>query len=290
MLGLGPLITFMHHVARHPAPLSVRANAVARFAYRQAHKRFAKASLMTRWEGLVLEVPADAHFAAAAYYMGRPDFWEFAFLERFLRPGDTVVDVGANVGVYALFLAKGVGPTGRVLACEPEPTNLDRLKRNIANNHLTQIELVESAIGARVGSVSFLAGQDTVGHMVDNGAAGNANHSAASTLEVPITTLDALCNDTRIAFIKVDVEGFEVDVLRGAQELAKKGMPLVWQLELELANGATPTVTLLKDAGYRFFTYDPVARTLVARGVRGRVGNNVLAIRDLDAVLERLDA
>lgn len=278
------LATFVRHALHHPSPWPNRAAALVRFGARQVHKRLVRAPLHVTWEGFELEVPPEAKFAAAAFYFGRPDWWEFAFIEKLLRAGDTAADVGANVGIYTLFLAKCVGAGGRVHACEPDPANLVLLKRQVERNQLSQVQLVEAAVGDRVGVARFAAGQDTVGHL--------ATGPGPGTIEVPLTTLDAVYPEAGPVFVKVDVEGFELDVVRGAQRLMARGRPLAWQLELlDHGPGRRPddVARLLRDHGYAFFRYDPNSGALVAADWRKPDGNNLLAVRDLEAVLERLN-
>jgi FkbM family methyltransferase len=278
------LYTFVAHVARRPEPARRRALALARFGYRQLHKRLTGDALVVPWEGLRLEVPVDAKSAASAFYFGRHDGWEFAFIERLLRPGDVVADVGANAGVYALFLARCVGPSGRVVAFEPERHNLALLRRQLDRNALAQVEVVEAAVGDRPGTARFLAHRDAVGRFAHEGEA------VADVVEVPVTTFDARFPGDAPVFVKVDVEGFEVDVLRGAEALLARGGPLAWQLEISdggAGRGPDVLAGLLTGAGYSFFRYDPRAG-LVAWDWRNPDGNNLLAIRDLPAVLDRL--
>lgn len=280
------LYTFVAHVARRPEPARDRALAIAKFGYRQIHKRITGESLVVPWEGLRLEVPTDATSAASAFYFGRHDGWEFSFIERLLRHGDVVADVGANAGVYTLFLARCVGPSGKVVAFEPEQHNVALLRRQLDRNALGQVEIVEAAVGAQPGVARFLAHRDAVGRLAREG------ESANDVVEVPVTTLDDRFPEAGPVFVKVDVEGFELDVVRGAEALLARGRPIVWQLEISDGGpGRTPEVLagLLEKAGYSFFRYDPRAG-LVAWSWRKPDGNNLLAVRDVPWVLDRLAA
>jgi FkbM family methyltransferase len=275
---------FLLHTLGHQSSLSNRAMALARIAHRQAHKRITGTSLFVTWEGFSLEVQPDSHYAALAYYYGWPDYWELSFLDRFLRPGDVVVDVGANVGIYAMFMAKRVGSGGRVVACEPDATNLARLRANLDRNGLAQVRVLDTGIGDYVGVASFQKGRDTVGQVLrDSGGSG--------AVQIPMTTLDAaLAGLADPTFVKVDVEGFEAEVAAGAAELAKRGAPLVWQVEL-WGIGNPPErqrlATLLEERSYAFYAYDPQTRALVPKDHR-ECRHNLFAIRDVRAVQDRL--
>ncbi len=280
MSQLHDVATFCRAAWRHQSPLPNRVRALGRFVYRQAHKRIVGKPLTIAWEGMTLEIPVDSTSASAAYYFGRQDAWEFAFLERFLRPGDSVADVGANVGVYTLFLAKLVGATGKVFACEPEPQNLERLRGNVQKNQLRQVEIVPAAIGAVAGEAHFLSGQDSVGHLTDR----------PEGIVVPLQTLAATCAARPPIFVKVDVEGYEQGVIEGARGLMSAGMPLVWLLEspdFEEGSGRGELAGLAS-LGYDFFSFDPIRGVLVPSHPRDRNGNNHLAIRKGGQVAERL--
>jgi FkbM family methyltransferase len=274
--------SFIRLVLHHPSSFENRVRALRRFLFRQMRKRVTSRPLIIQWEGMLLEVGMHARAAAAAYYLGRPDWWEFDFIERFVRPGDVAVDVGANVGVYSLFLAQRVGPSGSIIACEPDPDNAAALAANLARNHLQQVHVVQAAIADREGRVPFAAGRHTMSRIAEN--------SAVATCRVPVTTLDTLCAGTRPLFAKVDVEGAEHLVLRGARALMAAGAPPVWQLEIDpdRREQTTHLAHELAASGYRTYAWDAESRTLRTRRVDEPCGKNLLAIADRSVVERRL--
>jgi FkbM family methyltransferase len=277
---LGDVSRFLRVVMHHPG-IDNRLAALGRFVVRQTHKRVVGGPLVVRWEGMQLAVAPDSPSAAAAYYFGRPDWWEFDFLERFLRGGDCVLDVGANVGVYALFMAKLVGPHGRVLACEPDPDNAAALRANLSRNAFAHVQLVDAAVGESQGSVGFVAGQRTQSRIARGGEATNA--------VAALTTVDALCADQAPLFAKIDVEGAEDAVLRGAREVMRRGYPKVWQLEVDPQRREQHArlAAALDEFGYRGFVWDPGAARLRACDLDHPPGNNILAIGDSEFVAAR---
>jgi FkbM family methyltransferase len=276
----GGMSRFLRVLLRHPG-VDNRLAALGRFVVRQTHKRVVGGPMIVRWEGMQLAVTPDSTAAAAAYYLRRPDWWEFAFIERFLRAGDTVADVGANVGVYTMFMAKRVGPGGRVIACEPDAENAGALHVNVAGNALSQVRLVQAAVGEREGTIGFLSGRRTQSRI------GLDAESTDTTAR--LTTLDALCHDHPPVFVKVDVEGFEDAVVRGAAALMRAGFPKVWQLEVDPQR--TAQQARLADAltayGYACFAWEPHAGALRRRDLNEPGGNNLLAVADLDFVHAR---
>ena len=137
-----------------------------------------------------------------------------------VRPGMTALDVGANVGAYALLLGQWVGPAGTVYAFEPAPETFDGLVRHIHLNGLQAIvHPVRTAIGASATSALLLA----AGTHGESRLA-TPSDGTAGAISVPVTTIDEFCEAHRLtpAFVKVDVEGAELDVLRGARETIRR--------------------------------------------------------------------
>ncbi|HQG74003.1 MAG: FkbM family methyltransferase [Kiritimatiellia bacterium] len=137
-------------------------------------------------------------------------------LSRLVSKGDTAVDVGANIGYYLLLLARLVGSEGKVIAVEPSRENLPELKRNIAENKLSNVELHEVAAGSERGTVGFMSGIN-----------GRITTATATVDQVPLVPLDDIIS-TRVDFLKMDVEGAEGRALAGAQELVRRWHPVIF--------------------------------------------------------------
>lgn len=141
---------------------------------------------------------------------------EYEAFRAVLRPGDTALDVGANVGAYALLFGLWVGKGGRVLAFEPAPEAYAGLRRHLALNRLDDcVQAVHAAVADTVGEASFVSeGSQGTNHLASQG--GSNTHTL---IRVPTTTIDAFCAEynLRPRLIKIDVEGAELAVLRGAR-------------------------------------------------------------------------
>jgi FkbM family methyltransferase len=148
---------------------------------------------------------------------GRYEEATSAFMERTIKPGDTVIDVGAHVGYFSLLMAALVGPSGRVLAFEPNPENYQRLLSHLAINGLTNVTPFHMAVGDKCGVVDLWINKDNDGgHAVyDVGQLQPNTKSRAHPQRYPVwmTTLDAICQTPTC--IKIDVEGNEHNVMRG---------------------------------------------------------------------------
>jgi len=139
-----------------------------------------------------------------------------------VRPGMTALDIGANVGSYALLLGQWVGMGGSVHAFEPAPVAYDGLVRHIVLNDLRRVvHPVCSAVGAKTSTASLaLAGTHGESRLV----ALQPSDRRQGTIDVPVTTIDEYCGRLNLnpGFIKIDVEGAELDVLRGARETIRR--------------------------------------------------------------------
>lgn len=153
-----------------------------------------------------------------------------ALMRRYLALGGVAVDIGANVGWHTLLMARLVGPNGRVLAVEANPSVRERLSGHLQANHLSSVTIVPSALGDQPGRLRFLAPPvDSLG-AGDGHVAGEKDKDSQHIVETEVTTLDSLAEQERLQrldFVKIDVEGFEWPVLQGASATFAKFRPVV---------------------------------------------------------------
>jgi FkbM family methyltransferase len=166
---------------------------------------------------LVSTLPGGERVRAAARY--RQLSWnpeEYRAFRDVVRPGSRVLDVGANVGSYTLLFAMWAGPEGRVFAFEPAPEARQGLRLHVGLNGLAdRVEIVPAAVWSTVGSERF----HVDGASGANAIAASGHDASAGSIDVETTTIDAFCERQRLFpdVIKIDVEGAEVEVLRGAR-------------------------------------------------------------------------
>jgi FkbM family methyltransferase len=169
----------------------------------------------------------------------RGEFAEYETIEWLrgvVKPGMTVIDVGANVGQMTLEMAHLVGPQGKVYAIEPAPGNVRILREHVRGNGFDdRVTVIEAACcgndGGSIDLTVFGSAADTVGsgHTIMGEAASAADPDALPTLSlrVPTVSLDALCEQSSIrpAVVKIDVEGAELSVLEGARRVLAQDRP-----------------------------------------------------------------
>ena len=135
------------------------------------------------------------------------------------KEGDTVVDVGAHIGLYSLIAAKRVGTSGKVIAIEPDPENFKILKKNILLNQLTNVEAVECAVYSTREKLKLFLPELEQGRTIFNTVMQDRARTSNNFLEVEANTLDNILienNVQRVNYLKIDVEGAELEVLKGA--------------------------------------------------------------------------
>ena len=136
-----------------------------------------------------------------------------------LSTGDVVVDVGANIGYYTCLMSKSVGAEGVVFAFEPVSDNREVLEENIALNGLNNVSVYSCALAEVKEKSKIYLNNDNLGaHSLVGGE--NAQHS----IEIDVVPFDEVVPYRQIALVKIDVEGYELSVLRGMEEHARKGM------------------------------------------------------------------
>ena len=173
----------------------------------------------------------------------------------FLRPGDVFLDVGANKGDFSLYAASLVGKDGIVIAIEPDPENCRWITRSIALNKYRQVILREVALSDQAGQATLYRGQKSGWHSLLPGLPGRDR----DTVQVRTLSLDELVAEHglngRVTMIKVDVEGAEMMVLRGAVETLRRWPQPVVVMDVHPYLGVDPddVCRYLEALGYRVF-------------------------------------
>ncbi|WP_299163157.1 FkbM family methyltransferase [Accumulibacter sp.] len=178
---------------------------------------------------LKLECYTSDTNTSSVYLFGASDNLRFfEIYNKHIRSASVAIDVGANVGIHSLAMSHCVGREGTVFSFEPSTKIYQRARKNISINAKTNIHLSSTALGSAVGTVGFLDTSDQVN-------IGESKIQENATTKVELDTMDnALANNNNISLIKIDVEGFEKDVIRGAQNVLQANRPaLVIELNQE---------------------------------------------------------
>lgn len=212
---------------------------------------------------------------------------DLGFLRQLLRAGDTIVDVGANVGSHAIPLAKALGTTTPVYAFEPHPRVFAQLQANAQLNHLPNLHLYNLALGDREGEVAFSdVRSDDYNRVLPT------NTGALTVRMMPLDRFQPLA-ETPITLLKIDVEGYELFVLRGAEETLTRTEFLYLEANASHSHEYGTTVqdlaSYLRTRGWTLYRVaDSDTLTPLPETPAVAEWENWLAVRRPDALHERL--
>lgn len=255
-------------ISRHPLTKSNRFSAALRFLNYQVRTRLTSAPVTLPWfGGAKLVVGRKMAGASGNIYCGLHETADMGLLLHLLRPGDLFVDIGANVGSFTVLASKVCG--ARTVAFEPDPTTVVKMRRNLVANEIEHlVELHQIALTDHTGEVSFTENLDSTNQIIDTGGR-----------VVRCDRLDNVLAGHHPVLIKIDVEGAESQVLRGAPEVLKSASLIAIEVE-----GFDENVTsVLIEAGFRSMFYNPTTRELTT--TPGEIsGGNALFVRDVSKV------
>jgi FkbM family methyltransferase len=273
-------------VLTHPFTRGHRITALARLFKWQLLSRlrkqpvvhqFTKNSKLWVWKGLA--------GATGNIYCGLHEFEDMAFLLHLLRPDDLFIDIGANIGSYTMLASAEAG--ANTIAVEPVPQTFGHLTQNIKlNNIAAKATALNIGLGSKKDNLKFTRGHDTGNHV--------ATEHDTDVTEVKVDTLDNILAGQTPLLLKIDVEGFETEVLNGAEKILNS--PGLKAIIIEL-NGAGDRYgfndndihQLLFTKGFKVMRYNPFKRELAGAAERN-TEHNTLYLRDIDFISNRVNA
>lgn len=183
---------------------------------------------------------------------------EIRFVRRLLQPGMNAIDIGANYGVYTLTMAKTVGSAGRIWSFEPASATADFLRRSVARNAFANVELQQCALSNAPGTRRLrLEGASELNRLADDGGPGE---------DVAVDTLDgfaARAVGAPVAFIKIDAEGEERNIIEGGAQTLTAHSPLVMIERMHGSVVNTPAIAALRNLGFGLYRLVPGLDLLV---------------------------
>lgn len=270
-------------ILNHPLNKNQKAKAVWRFVKWQLSSRLGSGSSVASYgEKSKIIVKRGLTGATGNLYSGLHEFEDMSFLLHFLRPADSFVDVGANVGSYSILASNE--RRAETISIEPIPQTFKILQQNIQLNEVSSlVRCMNIGMGAEKGVLKFTRSLDTVNHV--------AKEHETDTVDVSVERFDDIISLNGPTLIKMDVEGFETQVLKG--------------MEMALANEHLKAIIIeLNGSGKRYgfdenlihenflklgfvpYAYDPYTRALDKLGTFG--SQNTIYVKDLEFVSNRL--
>lgn len=280
--GLAKVLRFL---ARHPLT-GDRRKVVGKFLRWQVATRLQPTRQVFPWvDGSWLAARRGDAGVTGNYYVGLMDYEDMGFLLHFLRPEDLFVDVGANAGVYTVLASGVVG--ARSVAFEPVPGTFERLLDHVHLNRIgDKVEAHNCGVGAEPGHALFTTGNDAMNRIVEREEAGVERFE--------IRSLDGALGAARDLVIKADVEGFEWQVLQGAEALLRSGAVRAMIIELKGKSSDYGVAdeeieALLRASGLRPVRYDPASRRVEELAARNSTGNTIF-VRDVEEARLRCES
>ena len=202
--------------------------------------------------GRMLYLPHDSYIGRSLDLYGEFSEREGAVFAQLVRPGQIVVEVGANIGAHTLHLAKLVGPSGLVVALEPQRQLFYLLCANLALNEQFQVRAYGVAAGSSVGRTKV----PPIDYRRDGNFGGvslsDAGSDAGGGEEVQVVTLDSFATLPSLRLLKIDVEGMEVEVLRGARQTIARHRPILY-VENDRRQHSARLIGLLQTFDYELY-------------------------------------
>ena len=280
-------IKFFRFVLAHPLNRANKWAALMRYFRWQFGSRLVTGDVLVPFvDKTFLRVRPGMTGATGNIYAGLHEFEDMAFVLHLLQEKDLFVDIGANIGSYTI-LAGGAGGA-QCVSVEPIKSTFHMLEENINLNRLSgNVQALNMGIGKEKGVLRFTAGLDTVNHVVAD------SEQVDSVVEVPIVSLNDLLENQEPLLIKIDVEGFETNVIAGADKVFSKPSLLAVIMEL---NGSGerygfdegPLHEKMLSFGFQSYTYSPFERQLVSLNGEKSNSGNTLYVRNVDEVASRL--
>ena len=276
-------IDFNHELIK-----SAKTKALLRFVLWQVKSRILRKDLVYKWiDESKFYVRNGETGLTQNIYVGLAEFQDMSFLLHLLRQKDYFFDIGSNSGSYSI-LAGSVAKA-RVVAVEPVRETYERLLRNLS---LNDIEIFSTALNVGLGAeASFLtmtSALDTTNQIV-------IGETQNPTVRVEITTLDTITEDKNPVLIKIDVEGWETEVIRGGFKTLQNPSLLGIIVELNESGrrygfSDSDILETLKSFGFEPFSYDPLTRSLKNLTGKNSDGGNTIFIRNLVETKRRIEA
>ena len=282
------LVKLINWIINQPLNQNEKTKALFRFLRWQMGARLNPYPIIYPWvNNSKLIIKKGMTGATTNLYAGLHDFGDMSFLLHFLRKEDNFIDIGANVGVYTVLASGAIG--AKSIAIEPIPSTFTNLFNNIQINHIKDlVDPLNIGLGKSEGKLKFTSSLDTMNH-VSNNTGGEQN-----TINIQVKTLDLILTSKECpSLIKIDVEGFETEVLAGGENTLTNTDLKAIIIEL---NGSGERYgykdidihNRLISKGFEPYLYLPFKRKLVKLETFSNEENTIY-LRDIDFITKRVE-
>jgi FkbM family methyltransferase len=201
--------------------------------------------------GLLIYNQFDIYIGRGLELYGEYSEGEIDLFRNLMKPNIVVLDIGANIGTFTLFFAKAVAPHGLVYAFEPQRLIFQTLAGNMALNSLPNVYCINKAVGKENGKINI----PPINYSNFGNFGGIPIQNCESGEEVEVITIDSL-NLSCCHFIKIDVEGMEFDVIKGAENTIKQFRPIMY-VENDRREKSDALINAIKSLNYNMYVHTP---------------------------------
>lgn len=280
------LIKILLFIIRHPISSHSKIRSLYRFFWWQIRSLFTKKVYVhqfTKHSKLLMEKGMTG--ATGNLYCGLHEYKEMLFLLHYLRKDEIFIDAGANIGSYSILASAEIGAIS--YSFEPVEYTYNQFKQNInVNNISNKVNSFQMGLASKAGELIFSDEQDSsMNHVL------SSKDLQTNAKRVEVSTLDSILKNQSPTLMKIDVEGFELEVLNGAVDTLNKQSLKAIIIEL---NGSGKNYgfsdeeinTKLLSLGFNSYTYNPFERKLVSASLNDF--DNLIFIRDIEFVEDKL--
>ncbi len=272
-------------IAQHPLNVNHKLHALTKFIKWQITIRILKKKVIIPWvEDSMFICGLGEAGLTGNLYAGFMEYEDMIFLLHALQPTETFVDVGANIGAYTILASKVVKSNS--IAFEPLPTTAERLKDQIQINRINAaVDIRNKGLGDKKGSLFFTNNNDAMNKVSLAGEVENTTMVEVSTLDIE------LAKDNKYLF-KIDVEGFEYNVIEGASEVLSNNNVSAIIIELngngeDFGHSNEDVHKKLLSFGFVAVAYEPKSRNLTKLKSYNDNGGNTIYVKDVALISER---
>ncbi|HEY0161782.1 MAG TPA: FkbM family methyltransferase [Edaphobacter sp.] len=283
------LLRTLQVIVQHPLNVSDRPGSLLRYAKWQVGSRLVPGPVIVPFVNDTVFIASPGMTGVTQnIYTGLSDFFDCAFLLHLLREGDLFVDVGANAGIYTVLAAGAAG--SEVVSVEPIPQTFQRLCANIRVNSVSdKVAAHNVGLSSKEGMLRFTSSRDTMNKVVED-----LSYDGPS-LNVPVYSLDTLLRGRIPQLIKIDVEGWESEVIAGSASTLRDSslMGLIVETDgkhSEFNANERSVHACLMENGFKPHIYNPVSRSLQPIPGKNPKSTNTLYIRNTPQVQDRLQS
>ncbi len=271
------MLNTLTFIANHPLTKNHKTGAYLRWLKWQFASRLSSSPIVVPFvNDALLEVTSGMTGATGNIYCGLHEFEDMGFVLHYMRKNELFVDVGANIGSYTILAGKAAG--AKVQCFEPVPETYEALCNNINLNQLeSTVTASQIGIGSCDSTMEMTASHDTMNHI----AVKYTRDEEGATIQVPVKRLDDVLHATPSLCIKIDVEGFETEVIKGAEKTLsnKNCQAIIMELNGSGKRYGYDETELHKkvcEMGFKPHTYNPFQRKFTSlEGNKSKTGNTL---------------